>query len=75
MVKQLAKQAGIDKDVHPHLLRHTFATDLLRLTKNLRITQKALGHAQITSTQIYTHIMDDEMEEALKTFRAGGKKR
>jgi len=73
MVKRLAKQAGIDKDVHPHMLRHTFATDLLRQTKNLRITQKALGHAQITSTQIYTHIMDTEMEEALKTFRAGGK--
>jgi integrase/recombinase XerD len=72
-VKRLAKQAGIDKDVHPHLLRHTFAADLLRQTKNLRITQKALGHAQITSTQIYTHIVDDELEEALKTFRAGGK--
>jgi integrase/recombinase XerD len=73
MVKRLAKQAGIDKDVHPHMLRHTFATDLLRKTKNLRLAQKALGHAQITSTQIYTHIVDDELEEALKTFRAGGK--
>jgi integrase/recombinase XerD len=37
MVKRLAKQAGIDKDVHPHMLRHSFATDLLRQTKNLRI--------------------------------------
>jgi site-specific recombinase XerD len=73
MVKRLAKQAGIDKDVHPHMLRHTFATDLLRKTKNLRLAQKALGHAQITSTQIYTHIVDDELEEALKTFRGGGK--
>jgi integrase/recombinase XerD len=75
MVKRLAKQAGIDKDVHPHLLRHTFATDLFRKTKNLRLAQKALGHAQITSTQIYTHIVDDELEEALKTFRAAGKTR
>jgi integrase/recombinase XerD len=75
MVKRLAKQAGIAKDVHPHMLRHTFATDLLRKTKNLRLAQKALGHAQITSTQIYTHIVDDELEEALKTFRAGSKKR
>jgi integrase/recombinase XerD len=73
MVKRLAKQAGIDKDVHPHMLRHTFATDLLRKTKNIRLAQKALGHAQITSTQVYTHIVDDELEEALKTFRAGGK--
>jgi integrase/recombinase XerD len=73
VVKRLAQQAGIAKDVHPHMLRHTFATDLLRTTKNLRLAQKALGHAQITSTQIYTHIVDDEMEEALKTFRSGGK--
>ena len=73
MVKRLARQAGIDKDVHPHMLRHTFATDLFRKTKNIRLIQKALGHAQITTTQIYTHIVDDELEEAMKTFRAGGK--
>jgi integrase/recombinase XerD len=72
MVKRLAKKAGICKDVHPHTLRHTFATDLYRQTKNLRLTQKALGHSQISSTMIYTHIVDDELEEALKTFRAGG---
>ena len=73
MVKRLATKAGISKDVHPHTLRHTFATDLYRQTKNLRLTQKALGHSQISSTMIYTHIVDDELEEALKTFRAGGK--
>ena len=73
MVKQLATKAGISKDVHPHTLRHTFATDLFRQTKNLRLTQKALGHSQISSTIIYTHIVDDEMEEALKTLRDGGK--
>lgn len=74
-VKQLATKAGISKDIHPHTLRHTFATDLFRQTKNLRLTQKALGHSQISSTIIYTHIVDDEMEEALKTFRDGGKNR
>jgi integrase/recombinase XerD len=73
MVKRLATKAGICKDIHPHSLRHTFATDLFRQTKNLRLTQKALGHSQISSTMIYTHIVDDEMEEALKNFRAGGK--
>ena len=73
MVKRLAKKAGVLKDIHPHTLRHTFATDLYRQTKNLRLTQKALGHSQISSTMIYTHIVDDELEEALKTFRAGGK--
>lgn len=75
MVKRLATKAGISKDVHPHTLRHTFATDLFRQTKNLRLTQKALGHSQISSTVIYTHIVDDEMEEALKTLRDGGKSR
>jgi integrase/recombinase XerD len=54
-------------------LRHTFASDLLRDTKNIRIVQKALGHADISSTQIYTHIVDEELEEALKSFRSGNK--
>ena len=75
MVKRLATKAGISKDVHPPTLRHTFATDLLRKTKNLRLTQKALGHSHISSTIVYTHIVDDELEEALKTFRAGDKNR
>ena len=75
MVKRLATKAGIAKDIHPHTLRHTFATDLYRQTKNLRLTQKALGHSQISSTMIYTHIVDDELEEALKTFRDAGKNR
>jgi len=72
MVKRLAEKAEIDKDVHPHTLRHTFATDLYRETKNLRIVQKALGHATIAATQIYTHIVDAELEDALKSFRKKG---
>lgn len=69
MVKRYAKKAKINKNIHPHTLRHTFATDLLRKTKNLRLVQKALGHSSITTTTIYTHIVDEELEEALKTFR------
>lgn len=69
MVKRYAEKADIDKNIHPHTLRHTFATDLLRKTKNLRLVQKALGHSSISTTTIYTHIVDDELEEALKTFR------
>lgn len=68
-VKRYAKKAGIDKDIHPHTLRHSFATDLYRETKNLRLTQKALGHASITTTTIYTHVLDDELEAALKALR------
>jgi len=72
MVGEVARAAGITyKDVHPHTLRHTFATDLLRATKNLRLVQKALGHENIGTTQIYTHIVDEELEMVLKTFRNG----
>lgn len=70
MVRRYAGKAGIAKRVHPHTLRHTFATDLLRVTKNIRIVQKALGHANLATTQIYTHIVDEELEAALKSFRA-----
>lgn len=70
MVKRLAGKAKIEKNISPHTLRHTFATDLYRKTKNIRMVQKALGHADLSSTMIYTHIVDDELEGALKTFRS-----
>lgn len=69
MVKRYGRKAGIAKDVHPHMLRHTFATDLYRETKNIRLVQKALGHSDLASTMIYTHIVDDEMESAMRNFR------
>lgn len=70
MVDRLAKKAGIGKNVHPHTLRHTFATDLYSQTKDLRMVQKALGHANIQTTTIYTHIIDDDLEDALRSLRA-----
>ena len=73
MIKTYSDKAGIKKHITTHSLRHTFASDLLRDTKNIRIVQKALGHADISSTQIYTHIVDEELEEALKGFRSGNK--
>ena len=69
MIKTYTDKAGIDKDITTHNLRHTFASDLLRETKNLRVVQKALGHSDISTTQIYTHIVDDELEQAMKGFR------
>ena len=69
MVKRYARKAGIEKTVSPHTLRHTFATDLYRETTNIRLTQKALGHENLATTQIYTHIVDEELEGALKSFR------
>jgi len=69
MVKRYAEKAGIEKNVHPHTLRHSFATDFYRDTTSLRHVQKALGHVSVATTQIYTHIVDEELEEALKSFR------
>lgn len=69
MIKTYTNKAGIDKDITTHNLRHTFASDLLRDTKNIRIVQKTLGHSDISTTQIYTHIVDDEVEQAMKNLR------
>ena len=63
-----ASKAGIAKKVTPHVLRHTFATNLYAKTKNLLAVQKALGHQYITTTQIYTHIQDEELQDALETL-------
>lgn len=73
MVKTYAVKAGISEleKVSPHTMRHTFATDLYRETTNIRLVQKALGHANLSTTMIYTHIVDEELEGALKTFRGG----
>ena len=71
MIKTYAEKADISEleKVSPHTLRHTFATDLYRETKNIRLVQKSLGHSDLSTTMIYTHIVDDELEEALKSFR------
>ena len=69
MVKRYAAKAGIDKNVSPHTLRHSFATDLYRETGKIRLVQKVLGHADLSTTMIYTHIFDEEVETALKSFR------
>jgi integrase/recombinase XerD len=48
--------------------RHTYATELYRTTKDIRLVQKALGHAQLSTTMIYTHIVDDDLETAMRTL-------
>jgi integrase/recombinase XerD len=72
MVKRRANKIGLQhKDVHPHTLRHTFATELYRQTKDIRLVQKALGHRDLSTTMIYTHIVDEDLEAALKGFHLG----
>ena len=68
MVKRRGVKAGITKNVHPHMLRHTYATELYRETKDIRLVQKALGHAALSTTMIYTHIVDDDMETAMRAL-------
>ena len=63
ILDKYAKVAGIDKRVHPHLLRHTFATHLLDGGADLRVVQELLGHANLSSTQIYTHVTKSQAKK------------
>ncbi|MDO8492047.1 MAG: tyrosine-type recombinase/integrase [bacterium] len=73
VVKKYAAVAGISKKITPHGLRHAFATDLLRNGADLRSVQQLLGHSQITTTQIYTHVTDKTLRDIHKKFHSGNK--
>jgi tyrosine recombinase XerC len=64
VLKQYAKRAGLSEDVHPHTLRHTFATHLLDGGADLRVVQELLGHASLGTTQIYTHVSQQKQRVA-----------
>ncbi len=71
MVKRMARKAGIDKDVYPHLLRYTFAVNLMRETKNLELLQKALGHRDPSATQTYVKQLFEELKDPYYGIEGG----
>jgi integrase/recombinase XerD len=68
IIKKIALEKGIKKDFSPHTLRHSFASHLLKYGADLRSIQELLGHSDIRTTQIYTHIEDEKLKSNYKEF-------
>lgn len=73
LVKKYAQKAGLAVSPTPHTLRHTFATDLLRNGADLRSVQELLGHKNVSTTQIYTHVTNPQLKEVHQKFHSGNK--
>ena len=72
IIKKIAYEKGINKKISPHTLRHSFATHMLKHGADLRIIQELLGHSDVSTTQIYTHVSNEELENTFKKYHPHG---